>query len=180
MGPLWTLYHDVGQKGLSIEQKRALISLLGQYGRVIITAEKSVEPEFEPYRTPVPAEDMHSVMAFASMYVGDSQTMASEAAVLGTPSLRCNTFVGRISYLEEEEHQYGLTYGFLPDQFDALLEKVKALLETPGLRERWEQKRQSMLNEKINVSAFFTWFMENYPESRQIMRENPGYQYRFK
>lgn len=173
-------YHDVGQKGLSIDQKRALISLLSQYGRVIITAEKSVEPEFEPFRMPVPAEDMHSVMAFASMYIGDSQTMASEAAVLGTPSLRCNTFVGRISYLEEEEHQYGLTYGFLPDQFDALLEKVKALLETPGLRDLWETKRQAMLSEKINVSAFFTWFMENYPESRKIMRENPGYQYRFK
>lgn len=173
-------YHDVGQQGISFDQKKQLIGLLSQYGRVIITSEKTIEPEFEQYKLSVPAEDMHSVMYYASMYIGDSQTMASEAAVLGVPSLRCNTFVGRIAYLEEEEHKYGLTYGFTPDHFDALMDKLRELLDTPNLKKVWSEKRNVMLNDKIDVSAFFTWFIENYPASRTIMIENPDYQYRFK
>ena len=43
------------------------------------------------------------------MFIGDSQTMTSEAAVLGVPSLRCNSFAGRISYINEQEFKYGLT-----------------------------------------------------------------------
>jgi len=173
-------YHDIRQQGISFEKKKQLIDLLKDYGRVIITSEKSIEPEFEDYKVTVPAEDMHSLMYYSSLYIGDSQTMASEAAVLGVPSLRCNTFVGRISYLEEEEHRYGLTYGFTPDCFDQLLDKVKCLLQDPNTKSIWEEKRRRMLSEKINVSAFFTWFIENYPQSRDIMKTNPNYQYRFK
>ena len=106
--------------------------------------------------------------------------MTSEAAVLGVPSLRCNTFVGRISYLEEEEHRYALTFGFTPDNFDKLLEKLEELLSNPNLKDEWQEKRKKLLSEKIDVSAFFTWFIENYPESKRIMKENPDYQMRFK
>ena len=72
-------------------------------------------------------EKIHHLLYFATMFVGDSQTMTSEAAVLGTPAIRCNSFVGRISYLEEEEHKYGLTFGFTPDKFDNLIIKIKEL-----------------------------------------------------
>lgn len=173
-------HHDIGNKGLSFEQKMTLVNILKGYGRVIITAERQLEPELEPYRLAVPAEDMHSVLAFASLFIGDSQTMASEAAVLGVPSLRCNTFCGRISYLNEEEHQYNLTYAYTPDQFEKLIVKLKELLDTPAIKEELAFKRQKLLKDKIDVSAFFTWFIENYPESRRIMRENPDYQYRFR
>ena len=173
-------HHDVGNKGLSFEQKKKLVEVLLRYGRVIITAERELEPEFEPYRMSVPAEDMHSVLYFASLYIGDSQTMTSEAAVLGVPSLRCNTFVGRIATLEEEEKQYGLTYGFTPDQFNQLIEKAIYLLNQPELRTDWMNKREKFLKDKIDVSAFFTWFIENYPESKHIMKENPDYQYNFR
>jgi predicted glycosyltransferase len=173
-------HHDVGNKGLSFEQKKKLVEVLSQYGRVIITGERKLEPEFELYRMSVPAEDMHSVMYYASLYIGDSQTMTSEAAVLGVPALRCNTFVGRISYLEEEEHQYGLTYGFTPDHFDQLLSKLHEMLAKPNLKKEWADKRNKLLSEKINVSAFFTWFIENYPESKRVIEEDPDYQYNFK
>ena len=173
-------HHDIGNKGLSFEQKKKLIEILSQYGRVIITGERKLEPEFEPYRMSVPAEDMHSVMYYASLYIGDSQTMTSEAAVLGVPALRCNTFVGRISYLEEEEYKYDMTYGFTPNNFDKLLEKLNEMLANPKLKEEWAEKRKILLSEKIDVSAFFTWFIENYPESKRIMKENPDYQYNFR
>lgn len=173
-------HHDVGNKGLSFEQKKKLVEVLNQYGRVIITGERKLEPEFEPYRMSVPAEDMHSVMNFATLFIGDSQTMTSEAVVLGVPAIRCNTFVGRISYLEEEEHKYGMTYGYTPDNFDKLLEKLNDMLVNPNLKEEWIEKRNKLLSDKIDVSAFFTWFIENYPESKRVMKENPNYQYNFR
>lgn len=54
---------------------------------------------------------MHHVMAFASLYIGDSQTMAAEAGVLGVPFVRFSDFVGRIWYLRELEDKYELGYG---------------------------------------------------------------------
>jgi len=114
------------------------------------------------------------------MLIGDSQTMTSEAAVLGTPAIRMNSFVGRISYLEEEEHRYGLTYGFKPDQFDQMVLKIEELLKMPNLKQEWQKRRQKMLSEKIDVTAFMVWFVENYPDSVNIMKENPDYQRQFK
>ena len=173
-------HHDVGVQGLSLENKRQLISLLERYGKVFITTERNIDDEFKPYQLKVSPDKAHSLMYYATMLVGDSQTMTSEAAVLGTPAIRCNTFVRRISYLEEEEFKYNLTYGFLPENSDSLFLKINELLEMPNIKYEWKNRRDNMLKDKIDVTAFFTWFIENYPQSAQIMRENPDYQYKFK
>ena len=173
-------HHDVGVQGLSLENKRQLISLLERHGKVFITTERNIDDEFKPYQLKVSPDKAHSLMYYATMLVGDSQTMTSEAAVLGTPAIRCNTFVRRISYLEEEEFKYNLTYGFLPENSDSLFLKINELLEMPNIKYEWKNRRDNMLKDKIDVTAFFTWFIENYPQSAQIMRENPDYQYKFK
>lgn len=173
-------HHDINQEGLSLEQKKALIDLLEPYGRVIITSERAVEPDFEQYRLPVPPEQIHSLMAFASMFLGDSQTMTSEAAILGVPALKCNTFAGKLSVPNELEQKYGLCYAYQPNDFDKFYAHVKRLLEDKHTKEEWAEKKARFLADKIDVTAFFTWFIENYPESKKIMKENPEYQYRFK
>ena len=96
-------HHDVGIKGLTLKQKIALIDILKPYGRIFITTERKIEPELKEYQLPISPENIHSFMAHATIFLGDDQTMTSEAAMLGVPSLRCNSFVGKISYLEEEE-----------------------------------------------------------------------------
>ena len=173
-------YHDVEQGGITYEQKKALVELLEPYGRVIITSEKPIEDEFEKYRLPVPPEDIHSLMSYASMFVGDSQTMTSEAAILGVPALKCNSFAGRLSFPNMLENEYQLCYAYQPSDFDKFYAHIKELLQMDGLKELWSERRQKFLDETIDVTSFFTWFIENYPESKQIMKENPDYQYRFK
>ena len=150
-------HHDVGQTGLSLEQKRALVDLLKAHGRVIITSERAVEPEFEPYRLPVPPEEIHSLMAYSSMFVGDSQTMTSEAAILGVPALKCNTFAGRLSVPNMLETKYSLCYAYLPERFNDMLAKIHSLLDMPSesLRAEWQAKRQQMLHEMIDPTEFF-------------------------
>ncbi|MFO7574911.1 MAG: hypothetical protein R6W67_07115, partial [Bacteroidales bacterium] len=102
-------------------------------------------------------------------------TMASEAAVMGVPSLRCNSFAGLLSSLEEEEKKYGLTYAFNPADFEKMMEKLKDLLDNPGLRSEWQAKRMAMLADKIDVTSFLVWLTEGLPESVEKFRNDPGY-----
>lgn len=149
-------YHDKGINGLTDDKANQLVNILNQHGRVLITSERPMPPSLEPYRINIKASDIHHVFAFADMYIGDSQTMTAEAAVLGTPALRYNDFVRELSYLEELEFRYDLTYGFKTNNFDGLLNKTRELLAMPGIKEAWSAKRKKMLSEKINVATFFT------------------------
>jgi uncharacterized protein len=173
-------HHDIDQTGMTFDQKKQLIGKLDEKGKVFLSAESEIEPEFNSYKLPSRPEMMHSILAFAKMYVGESQTMTSEAAVLGTPALKCNTFAGRLSVPNELEHKYGLCYSFLPGDFENMLSKIDELLAMPDLKIEWQRRRQQMLCDKIDVTAFLVWFIEKYPESVQIMRADPNFQNQFK
>ena len=176
-------YHDSGIRGINTEIAQRLIDILKPYGRIYITSERELEPQFEPYRIPIKTLDMHHVMAFSTLYIGDSQTMAAEAGVLGVPFVRYNDFVGRIGYLNELEDEFHLGFGIKASDkgsAEKMYKVVEDLLATPNLKEEWQERRQRMLSEKIDYAQFLTWFIENYPESRRIMKETPDYQYRFR
>lgn len=176
-------HHDAGIRGINTEIAQHLIDILKPHGRIYITSERELEPQFEPYRIPIKTLDMHHVMAFATLYIGDSQTMAAEAGVLGVPFVRYNDFVGRIGYLNELENVYQLGYGIKASEegsAEKMYQTVQEILCMPNRKEIWQTRRQKMLSEKIDYAQFLTWFIENYPESQKIMRENPDYQFRFK
>lgn len=176
-------HHDQGIKGIGVEMALRIIKMLKPYGDIYITSERPLETQLEPYRIKIDPIDMHHVMAFSSLYIGDSQTMAAEAGVLGVPFVRYNDFVGRIGYLRELEDVYRLGYGIKASEQgseEKMLNVVRELLAMPDRREMWQDRRQKMLREKIDYAQFLTWFLENYPESRKMMKENPDYQIRFK
>ena len=156
-------HHDVGQQGLTMDQKKALVALLKTHGRVIITSERTIEPEFEQYRLPVPPEEIHSLMAYSAMFLGDSQTMTSEAAVLGVPALKCNTFAGRLSVPNMLENKYGLCYAYQPQQFNEMYHHIEQLLakDPEELRNEWHAKQQRMIDDMIDPTDFFVNYIEN-------------------
>jgi predicted glycosyltransferase len=161
-------HHDIGISGLNIEQKRYLVNTLTKYGKVFITTERDIDEEFKIFQLKVSPEKAHSLLYFATLLIGDSQTMTSEAAVLGTPSLRCNSFAGKISYLEEEEKKYHLTYAFLPAEFENLKHKLNEMLSNKDLKKEWQIKRKAMLNDKINVTEFFYHLISNFFITKSI------------
>ena len=113
---------------------------------------------------------MHHVMAFASLYIGDSQTMAAEAGVLGVPFVRFNDFVGRIGYLRELEDTYHLGFGIkasAPGSVDQLCKRVEEIvaLSASERQATFQSRRTTMLSDKIDCAQFLTWFIENYPQS---------------
>jgi len=175
-----TAHHDVGIHGINSRIAEHVIEMIKPYGTIYITSERPLEPQFEQYRIKINPLDMHHVMAFASLYIGDSQTMAAEAGVLGTPFVRFNDFVGRLSYLNELENKYHLGFGHRTDDLEGFYKSIQRWLDMPNRKVICETRRQKMLAEKVDYSAFLTWFIENYPDSREVMKSDPGYQFRFK
>lgn len=175
-----TAHHDVGVHGINTEIAEHVIEMLKPYGTIYITSERPLEPQFEQYRIKIDPIDMHHVMAFASLYIGDSQTMAAEAGVLGTPFVRFNDFVGRLSYLNQLENDYHLGYGHKTDDIEGFYASVQRWLDTPERKEICAERRQKMLSEKIDYAKFLTWFIEDYPDSQRVIRENPDFQLRFR
>jgi predicted glycosyltransferase len=176
-----TAHHDFGIKGIGYDLLDNIISSIQKRGfQVLISAEKNIDKRFEKYLISIEPKDMHQVLSFATLLICDSQSMSVEASMLGIPSLRFSSFAGRISVLEELEHQYGLTYGISPEQPELLLSKLEELLVMDDLKGEFQARRRKMLTDKIDVTAFLVWFIENYPESKEIMKKDPDYQYNFK
>ncbi len=178
-------HHDSGIKGINTEVAQRLIDILSPHGRIYITSERPLEPQFEQYRIHINPLDMHHVMAFASLYIGDSQTMAAEAGVLGVPFVRFNDFVGRIGYLKELEDVYELGNGVhatplpedssirrndgsvQPSGVEELYKRVEQIVAMPSEERKatFQTRRERMLSEKIDCAKFLTYFIESYPQS---------------
>lgn len=166
-------HHDEGIKGLSDKIAIRLIELLSDFGQVYITSERKLGAELEEYRIQINPIDMHHVMAHASLYIGDSQTMAAEAGVLGIPFIRFNDFVGRISYLDELEEVYELGYGIKTKDVKQLYERATEIVNNLARSDIYQSRRKKMLEEKIDYSSFLTWFIENYPDSVKTLKQDP-------
>lgn len=144
-----TAHHDLTASGISQGLLHRLVSFLSSRMKVFITSEKPLARHWEQYRLPTRPHRIHHVLAFAQAFAGDSQTMAAEAAVLGTPSFRLSSFVGRISYLDELE-KYGLSFGFAPKNEKAFLEKISQVLAMENRKEIFAARRLAMLRDKVD------------------------------
>ena len=175
----WHASHDHGHTGISHENKKRAIAAFSKFVNVYISSEGPLPNDLEPYRLKIPPEQMHDAIAAAALLYGESATMTSEAAVLGVPAIYLDN-TGRC-YTREEEEKYGLVFNFTESEEDQQksIQKGVELLSTPGILAEWQTRRQKMLSDKIDVTAFLAWFVENWPESMKIMKENPGYSNRF-
>lgn len=90
----WYANHDVNNSGFTAEQQRTMLRMAEEKMNVYISSEKKLPEDLQKYKLPTPAAEIHTVLAHADLYIGDSQTMATEAALLGTPAIRSNSFVG--------------------------------------------------------------------------------------
>ena len=172
--------HDEGVAGFTIEDKIQLVRELEKHARVFISAEGTVPRELEKNLLPVPKSRIHDVIYYAKLLVTDTQTMATEAALLGTPVIRSNKFVGPndMGNFIELEKRFGLMFN-IRDPGEAV-QKALELVQVERLKKEWAKRRKKLLEEKIDITSFMIWFLENYPQSLEEFRENPKIQYRFR
>ncbi|MGN0187153.1 MAG: hypothetical protein ACI392_05335 [Paludibacteraceae bacterium] len=190
----WDAYHDMRlQGGFSTNSKVELVNRLSKSVKVFISSESELPPELEKYRIHIPIERMHEVQACALLFVGESATMASESVVLGTPAIYLDE-VGR-GYTDEEacmsllwmyrpvidkEHFLHEEPNYILGGIKECIDKAEEVISCSFDRNLYKQQHAEWLNTKIDCTAWFTWFIENFPQSERIMRQNPDFQYRFK
>jgi uncharacterized protein len=176
----WQATHDMGHKGISMENKIKAVYEFNKSAKVFISSENELPRELASYKLNIAPNRMHDVIAFSTLLYGESATMASEAAMMGVPAIYLDN-IGRY-YTREQEKKYGLVFNYSESKEDQLLSVNKAMeiIQSDYIKEDWQIKKQKMLSEKINVTDFLVWFVENYPKSFSIMKKDPEYQLKFK
>lgn len=172
--------HDAGINGFSLKEKRELIEKLQKFVKVFISAENKLPKDLEQNVLNIPKYRIHDCLYYAKMIITDTQTMATEAGLLGTPAIRYNSFVGKkdMGNFTELEQKYKLIFNF-SNSNDAIKKSLQ-LIQQPNLKEEWIQKKQKLFNDKIDLTAFMVWYIENFPESFHEIKENPELQYKFR
>lgn len=136
----WRANHDLGKSGWTDETLRSVIGRLGAMGKVHLSSERLLADDLEPLRYRGPISSVHHLMAHCRLLVGESATMASEAAILGVPAIYCgHDFPGYVRELE----QAGLLRTVRPGETHRLPETIDAALASPvtAARDRYVAAR---------------------------------------
>jgi hypothetical protein len=177
-----TAGHDIEGKHKGIDRNilDQVINRLKLHGKIFITSEVGLDEQYQKYTIKLPLNKIHDLMAFAQIFIGDSQSMCVEAGIIGTPFIRFNDYVGKIEVLNNMENNYHLGFGIKTSEPIKLYQKLEELLNIPDLKDIWKIRTAEFLKDKIDLTSFIIWFINNYPASVATVKENPEYQMRFK
>ncbi len=170
----WDASHDYGEKGMNAVFKNKLVKNLLEYGKVFISSESTDLGVLETYRLKIPSKKMLDALAFSSLYIGEGATVASEAACLGIPSIYINSL--EVGYLTELEANYDLVFNFRNPS--GVIDKAIEILSLNDIKGTFTKRKQKMMDDKIDVSAFMEWFVEYYPDSFKLMKTDPSIQFK--
>lgn len=153
----WGASHDIGKQGIVTENKVRLVHGLEKYGKVLITSESSLPDELTPYQISVSPIHIHDLLFYAFMYIGEGATMATEAALLGTPSVYINPLSS--GNLAEIIERYRLIV-HVPNGNSAY-HQIIDLAANNKLGKIQQSRRDSLIREKIDVTTWMVKLIES-------------------
>jgi uncharacterized protein len=160
-----TANHDLGKKGVSMDARRKAVEGFSNYARVFISSEKQLPVEFETYRLPIKPHRIHHALAFSSLVFGESGTMSSEAAMLGTPAVFINNLKDRLGTLKVQEEKYGLVFGYDCSE-QSLNESIQKGTHILQNQSEYENLQQVLVDDSVDMTNYLEWFVLNFPQSR--------------
>ena len=86
--------------------------------------------------------------------------MASECAIMGTPSIYINSLSA--GTLEDQE-QKGILYMYKSS--NGLIEKTREILTNLKVKEEIKQKSKDLFKNRKDINIFFYWLISEYPKS---------------
>jgi predicted glycosyltransferase len=154
----WSASHDINQSGITDDMKVKYINELEQYGKVFVSSESELGPEFSKNRLNIPVEQFHSMLSHASLYIGEGGSTATEAAVLGTPSIHIST-TAKYCGVFDELKKYNLIHTY-DDDSDAL-KKAKEILGNANYKSDQTERKDKLINDKIDLTEYIVDKIEN-------------------
>ncbi len=171
----WNALHDKDKHGLSFDEIMEIIKLTSNYSKVFISSERELPKEFKSFQLKIPPEFFHDFLYYCNLYIGEGATTASECCMLGIPAIYINE--SNAGTLISQEN-YGLLLNFRKFSKD-ILRKAEIIISDSSYKIKILKKRNKILKEKINLSKFIVWLIENFPTSFKILKKNPDYQNKF-
>lgn len=146
----WNTLHDIGKSGLGT-RLREIITELEPHHRVWISPEEGrIDADLENRRLTIKPADYPSALAFARVVVTEGASTASEAAVLGVPTLYINpASLGYIDYLESKYELLRQTRS--PDVAPVAL---RALLEESRDPANWRKRAENLFADHVDVVGY--------------------------
>lgn len=177
----WSATHDIGHKGMSYDFKLKLINELRKHCKVFISSEHKLEGELQQYQLNIDPVNLHSILYFSSLYIGEGGTTANECACMGVSNILINSLLSErtIPGIHVELNKYGLQLLFEKASDDIIAAAIR-IINDAAAKAKILENRSKMLDAKADVTAFMVWFVENYPESVTTMKGNPDYQRSFR
>lgn len=148
----WDASHDLGKKGII---KEKIIDLLNKYGTVVISSELKITKKYQKYLIKDP-NDLHHLLHYADLFLGEGASTAAEAAVLGTPSIYVNEL--KLGYINELIKHKLVIQTFNETQ---TLKKAIELLNHNSKR-LWLRRKDNFLNKKIDVNKWMYNLISNW------------------
>jgi predicted glycosyltransferase len=150
----FTAVHDFGHSGMSLKNKRRAVFELSKWAKVFISSEGKLPEDLEGFRISTPFNKMHDALYYSSLLFGESATMASEAAILGTPAIYANN--NPLGYLEYQENKYGLVYNFGDSEREQeqAIEKALEIIKDKTGKEKYSKRSEELLADCIDTTQF--------------------------
>jgi predicted glycosyltransferase len=147
-------HHDVGQSGFTPAQRRRLVETFAEHATVFVSDEGgTVDLDSLPAREfDVHPALLHDALSAARLVVTDTQTVCTEAALLGTPVVRSNSFVGDgdMGNFTELERQ-GLVVNTA--DFDEVLSTGVGVLRDESVGVEWRRRRNEYVGGLVDLTG---------------------------
>jgi len=153
----WDANHDVGLSGLSVEELKKLVEQLKPHYKILISAEGKLPEQFASYKINIPPEKIHDLLYSTDLFITEGATMATEAALLGTPVIYVNSLnAGTLKVLE----QYGLIINLRNS--DHLISYIQKLIADPQIKEKWGSLSRELIKKLCDPTEFLVDHITKY------------------
>jgi len=160
----WGAFHDRGHTIKKQDDIRFLLTELNKICKVYISSELPLSADFPGIVLSTQSEQIHSVMYFAKLMIGDSGTMCSESSYLGTPSINTSS-TAKLNSVFEYFSEMGLMY--LIEENHKIIVKAKQLIdqqiEEPSF---YKQKANTLQGSFVEINELLSELVDiNEPKA---------------
>ena len=149
----WEAAHDIGKTG--IKDKIDFVESLAKKYKVFVSSEAPLPKELEKYEIMIKKEKIHSVLWYSSLYIGEGATMATEAALLGIPTIYINELqLGYINKLKKAK-----LIICAKNELEAYKASEKIMVN--NLKKNWQMRKNSFLS-NYDVTSFMVSQLEAF------------------
>ena len=153
--------HDARISGFNLENKTELLKRISSKMHVFISSEGRSENGLSKYQIKIPKSRIHDAISFASLIVTDTQTMSTEASILGTPVIRSNAFVGQYDMgIFKELERRNLLFNF-KDPKQAIEKADEMATDIKRYKSEWVERSRQFNKENICITDFMVDILSN-------------------